>query len=372
MTDLAVPDQQTDLEPAEARQMNALWKYAQRFANSTLVPKELQGQPESVMLILSHGQALGLAPAHALTGLWIINGRVEPSAQVRVGVVMAHGHEVICEETSSEQCTIAVRRRGGETWQRITYTADDAARAGALDEWVERWSKTQNGRNYKETYVVQCRCGRHEGIPEPQWATQERERGNVKRKDPWFSYRDDMLYAAAARRATKRFTPDAFLNIDLPTGGEVIDHPADYETGEVHADHGAVEGPEPEPDIADAEIVEPASEPAPEAEAATEAGTAPAPVQSPPEPFPDTEPLAGGAFSRGFAIACTEAGIEDDGRHALIAYATGGRTRTSKEVRRGQEAAACFAALERVKAETLTFTTGAEGELVVEDKEAQG
>ncbi|HEV2071059.1 MAG TPA: hypothetical protein VGR26_14815 [Acidimicrobiales bacterium] len=383
MTDLAVPDQHSgELSPTEERENRALWKLACRYAKSTLVPKELQDDPDSVMYLLSYGRSLGLAPAHAVTGLWIIQGRVEPSAQVRVGVAMARGHEVLTKVTSSERCTIAVRRHGSDVWQEVTYTIDDARRAGALDTYVELWRETQSGKRYKAaTYYVSCQCGRHESPqPAPDWARQQIEEGKVKAKEPWMAHPDDMLWAAAARRATKRFTPDSFLNIDLPDDDPAADfavHPGDLPGAEVHEQHGAVEGPEPDPDIADAEVVEP--EPAAdarnrasqaEAAAGSEGGRPVPPAQSPPEPFPDTEPLAGPAFSRGFAIACSEIGIEDDGRHALIAYATGGRTRTSKEVRRGQEAAACFAALEGVKEDRLTWSAVGD-DLVVIEKEAQ-
>jgi hypothetical protein len=371
-TDLAITPPDADLSPSAEREFGALWRLAQKWARADNIPRELHGKPQSVFLVLAHGAALGVAPAHALNGgLWSINGRIEPSAQVRVGVAMAHGHEVEPDETTSERCTIAVRRRGSDRWQRLTYTIADAERAGALDEWVERWVKTDRGKNYKETYVVSCRCGRHQGIPEPQWAAKERDAGRVKRKDAWWQFPDDMLYAAAARRATKRFTPDAFLQIDPPDlaadGDELVEHPGDYGEPDVHERAGAAAaGPEGDDEIADAEVVEPAVEPEP----AEVPDPAPSPRAPEPEaPTQDVQPVAGPAFSRSFAIDCAKADIEDDGRHALIAYATGGRTRTSKEVRKGTEAGACFAALAGVQEGRLTFSVDDAGEVVVVDKE---
>jgi hypothetical protein len=369
-TDLATTPPDADLSPSAEREFGALWRLAKRFAASELVPKELKGKPESVFLIMAHGQALGLAPAHSLTGLWVINGRVEPSAQVRLGVTIAHGHEVKVEETSSERCTIAVRRRDSETWQRVTYTLADAERAGAFDEWVEHWVKTQGGKSYKETHVTECRCGRHQGIPEPQWAVKEREAGNVRRKDVWWAFTDDLLFAATARRATKRFTPDAFLQIaPLPSEADpatdFAEHPGDYGEPDVHARAGAAAaGPEADDEIADAEVVEPE---APEPEVPV---SPPSPREAELEaPAQDQPPVAGPAFSRSFAIDCAKAEVDDDGRHALVAYATGGRTRSSKEVHKGAEAGACFAALTGVQEGRLTFSVDDDGEVIVVDKE---
>jgi hypothetical protein len=364
-TDLATTPLDADLSPSAEREFGALWRLAKRFAASDLVPKELKGKPESVFLIMAHGQALGLAPAHSLTGLWVINGRVEPSAQVRIGVAMAHGHEVITEETSSEKCTIAIKRRGAELWQRVTYTVADAERAGAFDEWVEKWEKNRDGKWYKaDIFVVACRCGRCTTAPVPSWAQTAIDGGKVKRKDVWFSHTDDMLFAATARRATKRFTPDAFLQLaPLPaTDDQATDfdaHPGDYGEPDVHEQVGAAAaGPEGDDEIADAEVVEP--EPA-HTDESTDNEIPEAPAQD--------QPLAGPAFSRSFAIDCAKAEVDDDGRHALVAYATGGRTRSSKEVHKGAEAGACFAALTGVQEGRLTFSVDDDGEVIVVDKE---
>jgi hypothetical protein len=367
-TDLATTPPDDDLSPSAEREFGALWRLAKRFAASELVPKELKGKPESCFMQMAYGQALGLAPAHSLTALWVINGRVEPSAQVRIGVAIAHGHEVITEETSSERCTIAVRRRGSDTWQRVTYTIEDAERAGALDEWVELWKDAQRGKRYKLTHVVKCRCGRHENVDEPDWATKERQKGNIHRKDPWFAFRDDMLWAATARRATKRFTPDAFLQIaPLPSAddqvADFVEHPGDYGEPDVHERAGAaVAGPEAGDEVVDAEVVEAEPEPAEVPD--------PAPSSREPEPeAPYQAPVAGPAFSRSFAIDCAKAEVDDEGRHALISFATGGRTRSSKEVRKPDEATACFAALTGVQEGRLTFSVDDDGEVIVVDKE---
>jgi hypothetical protein len=366
-TDLAITPPDADLSPSAEREFGALWRLAKRFAASDLVPKELKGKPESCFLQMAYGQALGLAPAHSLTALWVINGRVEPSAQVRIGVAIAHGHDVVTEETSSERCTIAVRRRGSDTWQRVTYTIEDAERAGALDEWVERWQQARNSdKRYKLTHVVTCRCGRHEGIEEPQWATEERQKGNLHRKDPWFAFRDDMLWAATARRATKRFTPDAFLQLAERTvehpDADFDAHPGDYGEPDVHEQAGAAAaGPEVDDEIADAEVVEPEAE-VPVSPPSSREAEPEAPAQA-------GAPLAGPAFSRSFAIDCAKAEIEADGRHALVAYATGGRTRTSKEVHKGAEAGACFAALAGVQEGRLSFSVADDDEVIVVDKE---
>lgn len=154
------------LDPAERRHLAALWKQANRLAASGLVPDALAGKPDAVLAVILFGEQYGLAPAHSVAQLWIIKNRIVPSSQVLAGVAMRAGHEVRIEESSSERCTVAIRRRGTDFWQRATWTIQDAERAKLTD------------------------------------------------KDLWKTYTADMLAHATMRRAVKRICPDVLLGID--------------------------------------------------------------------------------------------------------------------------------------------------------------
>jgi len=160
----------TDLVPVAQRQLEADWRQAQRLALTNLVPDELRGKPNDVMAVVLFGRQYGLVPAHAVAQLWIIKGRIVPSAQVLAGVAMRAGHRVRITESSSETCTVAIRRREDaddpEGWQRTTFTIADAERAG------------------------------------------------LTKKEIWKAWTADMLCHATMRRAVKRVCADALLGID--------------------------------------------------------------------------------------------------------------------------------------------------------------
>jgi hypothetical protein len=206
----AIDDQ---LDPAERRHLAALWKQANRLAGSGLVPDALAGKPDAVLAVILFGEQYGLAPAHSVAQLWIIKGRIVPSSQVLAGVAMRAGHEVRIEESSSERCTVAIRRRGTDFWQRATWTIEDATRAKLAD------------------------------------------------KDLWKTYTADMLAHATMRRAVKRICPDVLLGID--DGGDdgraITDVLHRVTADDLAADEKVVDvalDDHPEEDIVDAELVE--------------------------------------------------------------------------------------------------------------------
>lgn len=239
------------------------------------------------------------------------------------------------------------------------------------------------------------------------WAKELIDKRDFHFRDNWLHHPDDMLAAKAVRRVAKRFCPDVLLFgglddeptveqlvADAPIKSQADDEPAEGEIiddgdpqPEVHPDDDVVEAeivPDDESnedatqkvagdDGADDEAlpadqpggstgrdgVVPASEPAAASgggaqEDADEAPTpdpAPTAAESAAKPALSDEPLAGSTFNRSFAIHVREASmpaghrpLDDEDRHALVAYATQGRTRSTKEVR-ASEVSECFMAL---------------------------
>lgn len=199
--------QELDLHAGDRRRLNALWRQVSTLAGTKLVPKEHRDDVETIFGLSLYGDRFGLSPIQSLTNLYLIEGRIQPSAQLYASLALRAGHELYVEETSSSSCTVAVRRLGSELWQRVTWTIEDARRAGRLDVWVERWIR-DGERNRKETWVV---------TPDqqpPPWAEALIEAGQTKRHENWWRYPDDMLAAAAVRRAVKRFLPDVTMWFD--------------------------------------------------------------------------------------------------------------------------------------------------------------
>lgn len=376
----------SDLEMFEAdrRRLNALWRDCQKLSHSKLVPDAYKGDTETIYALARYGEPYGLAPIHAVQRLYVINGRIEPSAQVLAGVVMSAGHEVRFEETSSSICTVAIRRDGTDYWQKVTWTIEDARRAGLLDMWVEVWKSTQSGKKYPETFVV----GDDRGVDQekvanaPDWVKKELAAGKVKVKENWAKYPDDMLAAAAMRRAAKRVCPDALLNLPDPAGMPVEELASPDRVAATHepertpddevVDGEEVDGTDPvvEQPTDDDEVIEDAEEvtESGDDDAAEDVGggddvesethlAAPAGEgddSAADETAAVDDRPAGQGFTRSFAMQCRDTQtpdgrtLDDEDRHAIVAHASGGRTRSAKDVW-ASEVSGCYSTLRAIE-----------------------
>lgn len=277
--------QQTAPERTVDQQV-AIAQWAKRFAASPLLPKHLvvytrdaKGKTKTidpdatalaVELVALKGAALGLEPAIAIDAFNVIDGSVVPTAKTVLAAVEKAGYRVWWPEYSSERVTVAARMPGGgpDEVTRVTFTMDDARRAGLLDEWYEEWLTGADGKRRPERWVV--------GSPDapPAWVKRLQAAGEKpKRRDNWWKWPIDMLVARAAVRlgrllATFEMSGGirvAVEALEQAEKAEDFDRPAPASTPRndeypVVADvHGEV--------IADAELVPeqepPASEPEP-------------------------------------------------------------------------------------------------------------
>lgn len=345
-----------DVPAAEQRRLAALMKQCVTLAKSDLVPKALKDKPDNIFALALYGEQFGLTPIHAIQRIYIIQGTFEPKAEVLAGVIMRAGHELRWDEVSSERCTVSIKRRGTDYWQATTWTLDQAKRAGLLDVWVEQ--RVQDGtwpngdKKWKvETFVV----GDIDGIftaeerarrglgPIPEWAQEQVAAGNVKRKDPWFQFPDDMLAAKALRRGGKRIVGDALLGL-----GEDVDL-VDWFVPETRLPQDAQPTPGPGRDDDDdpggvsarAEDAEPSDDAIEDADVVDEPPAGPAPDNE--EPL---DPAAAqGKATRRLMVTCGKAFPENDAPR-------GSKTHRQKLLRR----AAQFAVLkEHRSAKDLTI-----------------
>lgn len=108
------------------------WKLAARIAGTSFVPEGLRDDPNAVLAAILWGGEVGIGAIQALNGIDVIKGKVSPSAELMRALVLRAGHTLHIEESSSERCTIFGKRRDGTAEMRVTWTLDDAKRAGLL------------------------------------------------------------------------------------------------------------------------------------------------------------------------------------------------------------------------------------------------
>jgi len=113
--------------------VNVLKDYAQlgqELARTDFVPKDFRGKPEQVTAAMMYGREIGLPPLTTLQNTHVINGRVGMYAEQLRAMILAAGHEYEIEESTSDRCVIAGRRKGSDRWISHTYTMDQAKLSG--------------------------------------------------------------------------------------------------------------------------------------------------------------------------------------------------------------------------------------------------
>ena len=134
----------TDVElyqppPLDERGLALIERQAAVIAKSSLVGKDLRGKTDDVVLVGINAQALGVPFMTGITDLFPIEGKITISARLRVGLARRAGHEVWFDESTDEQATCCLRRRGERRIHRLTYTFAQASKAKLTGK--DNWAK---------------------------------------------------------------------------------------------------------------------------------------------------------------------------------------------------------------------------------------
>jgi hypothetical protein len=112
---------------------------ATSLAASDLLPLALRKKVPDVLMTIMAGQELGIPPIAALRTINVIDGKTVLSADIMVAVVRGRG---ACEyfkriSASDTEATYETKRRGDAQPQRVTWTIEQAKKAGLhlKDNW---------------------------------------------------------------------------------------------------------------------------------------------------------------------------------------------------------------------------------------------
>lgn len=215
---------------------------AEQLAETSFVPRAMQGRPAEVTAAILTGRELGLEPMAALRSINVIEGTPSMTAAGLRGLAQSHGHHIWTEESSDTRAVVCGRRLGTSTTEKVIWTIDRARKAGLAG------------------------------------------------KTNWTRHPAAMLVARATSEIARRVAADALMGMP-------------YSTEEI-TDDGAAPAPEP-PTAEPAKPAKPRTlkraavappppaepEPAPEPEPAAEGGSPPEPEPpEPPAPEPEPEP----------------------------------------------------------------------------------
>lgn len=110
------------LEPAAA--------LANQVAGTGFVPSAMRGNPAAIVAAILYGDELGLGPMQSLAKIAVIEGKPALYAEAQRALILAAGHELWIEEATATKVTVSGRRAGSERTSSVTWTLDDAKRAG--------------------------------------------------------------------------------------------------------------------------------------------------------------------------------------------------------------------------------------------------
>lgn len=114
------------------REISAIKAAAQMaFEGKIALPEELKTEAQ-VRAVMMYGWDLGLKPMTALRHLYIVKGKVQPSAEVMAGLVLSRYPDarLYVEEINDARCTMRLRWPSRQVNHTYTVTWQDIERAG--------------------------------------------------------------------------------------------------------------------------------------------------------------------------------------------------------------------------------------------------
>jgi hypothetical protein len=126
--------------------MPAAAELAKQVANTEFVPKGLRGNPAAIAACILYGDELGIGPLQSLAKIAVIEGKPSLSAEAQRALILSAGHDMWVVESTNTKCTVAGRRSNSEHTSTISWTLDDAKRAGLAGR--------QNWRTYPRQMLM--------------------------------------------------------------------------------------------------------------------------------------------------------------------------------------------------------------------------
>jgi len=118
------------------RSIDECMMLAGELAKATTIAAELRDKPANVLAAMMAGQELGFAPMAALRSIHIIKGIPKLSADAMVAAVLASGKALYFEPSavSPTSVTYVTKRVGSSREQSCTWTEADAKKAGLVSD----------------------------------------------------------------------------------------------------------------------------------------------------------------------------------------------------------------------------------------------
>ena len=192
---------------------------ADTYSRAELVPKAFKGKAADIVIAIEYGEMVNVHPLAAMNLIHVIEGKPTMSAELMRSQVARAGHKFRVLTHSSTEATVQIVRGDDPDYPvTVTWTLEDAERAGLRDVWWERWVKTDTGKNFKDVWIAP------DGFPlpataehlkhadAPEWVLKQGP-SQAKRKDNWWNYPQSMLLARATSDAVRAVCPEVLMGV---------------------------------------------------------------------------------------------------------------------------------------------------------------
>lgn len=132
------------------------FELAQRIARTDFVPTALRGKPEAVLAAILTGHEVGIGAMQALSKIHVIEGRPAMASELMRALVLRAGHELVIEESNTTRCTVIGVRAGSSRETRMSFSMDDAKRAGL--DGRQNWRKYPAAMLLARATAALCRA----------------------------------------------------------------------------------------------------------------------------------------------------------------------------------------------------------------------
>lgn len=120
-----------------ADEWNTMSQIAEVLIKGGLIPAALDS-PAKVITVLLTGRELGIGAMEACRSIHVVQGKPSLSAELMLALAYKNiaGFEFAVEQSTDQLCKVKARRGAAQEWVSITFTRQDAERAGLLGKGV--------------------------------------------------------------------------------------------------------------------------------------------------------------------------------------------------------------------------------------------
>lgn len=112
--------------------LDTVMVFAEKIANTQLVPPNFRGKPEDIMVAMQMGKEVGLLPMQSLQSISVINGKPSMYGDSLLALCRSHPEFVDIEEKGDDRQATCTVKRKNQTPVVSTFTIEQANRAGLV------------------------------------------------------------------------------------------------------------------------------------------------------------------------------------------------------------------------------------------------